>query len=350
MHASRFPSERPAPPESSRAVRGAALLVAAAVMAALPTPVEAVPLKASVLRKGAATPETWFVVEATEQGLTLSGVASGAGARLLPYANLESISFQEPEEWGDAMEAFNVERWDMAARRFEILADQYSTLALYEDSYGARARFLQMESLRRSGDFKELSELVEAQKIKPVKLSATYANQLKLYEAWGYAGREAWKALEDAIDEYEQPKEGGENNPNAAPFKEMPSNEFVQVAYLRGLLRENQDRDKEALADYSRAVMLGFGQERSIAKQALEAALGILVEHPEIDENVQLQREGYALATVFKTHYNGGKLPSTFSRFATKPPEDEEGEEGVEDLGSPTAEDVAPVETTPAES
>ena len=109
---------------------------------------------------------------------------------------------------------------------------------------------------------------------------------------------------------YQEPAVG-----DAAPeFKELPSAEFVQVAFLRGLYYPGTSDNVAALKDFTRAYVLSFGQEQAVAGQAVLAALDILAEDPERN-----RQEAYALTQVYKSSFGGGKLPSRFDALAKEP-------------------------------
>jgi hypothetical protein len=293
----------------------------------LPASAAAKTLRAGVTRTGSTSQETWFVVSGDAAGLMLSAAESGSNPKLLAADKIESVAFSEPDGWAEAQAALNREQYADAARRFGQLADDYEGLYGWEDSYGARAKFLQMESLRLGGDYEGLATQVERTNRKPVTLSRAYTNQLQINRAWGYAGRKAWNALRATVKEYEATKEGGDLNPGAVPFRELPAAEYVQVAFLRGLLEQNEGDTKAALGDYSRAVMLSFGAEKSIARRALESALDILIGHPDLETDRNLQAEGYALAQVYKTSFNKQEFPEAYRRFETPPPPDPDAED-----------------------
>lgn len=289
---------------------------------------EAIPLRAQITPKGASSPQTWYVVESTPTGVKVSASPSGSGANLLAYSKIDSIAFDEPDGWADAMEAYSREEYSSASSKFEKLFSDYAGLASYEDSYAARAKFLQMESLRMKGDYEALGNEVDGLLRKPIALSEAYTNQLQLNKAWGYAGRKAWRALAQVVESYEGEKQGGERNPNAVPFKELPAAEYVQVAYLRALLKDNEEgQEKPALNDYSRAFLMSFGAESSVAGKSVLAALDLLKKDPNIETSRALKGEAYSLAMTYKYIYGKGSLPDEYKAFETPPPAEEvEGE------------------------
>lgn len=292
---------------------------------------EAIPLRAQITAKGASSPQTWYVVEATASGVIVSGSPSGRSGNLVAFSKIDSIAFDEPEEWADAMESYSREEFSTAAKKFSKIYTDYVGLVGYEDSYSARAKFLQMESLRRKGEYEALAKEVDGLLRKPIALSAAYTNQLQLNKAWGYAERKAWRALEQLLGEYEGEKEGGERNPNAVPLKELPAAEFVQVAYLRALLEGSEEgKEKAALNDYSRAFLMSFGAEKSVASKAVLAALELLKNHPDIETNRALKGEAYALAMTYKFVYGKGILPAEYKAFETPPPAEETEEAEAE--------------------
>lgn len=269
------------------------------------------PLKGQINVKGRNAAQAFFIVSIDEKKVTFSNSPTGSGAKTLPLNKVDSISFISPEGWEEADSSYEKGEFETAASRFGKLADEYSNIALFSDSYGARARYFEMESLRKLGNSKDLAKAVTKMKKSGIKLDASYDDQLSLYSAWAAAGKKDWKELKKIMATYEKPviDEG------AIPeIKELPSAQFVQVAYLRGLLYKGMDAKAEALKDFIQAMVLNFGQESAVAGQATLAALDILAEDPEANKN-----EAYALTQVYKAQFGGGKLPSKYEALAKKP-------------------------------
>ena len=91
-----------------------------------------------------------------------------------------------------------------------------------------------------------------------------------------------------------------------------------------------EGKEKPALNDYSRAFLMSFGAEESVAGKAVLAAMDLLKENPEIETSRALQGEAYSLAMTYKYVYGKGTLPAEYKAFETPPPA-EETEEGAEE-------------------
>ena len=287
------------------------LLLPLALIALAVSSTQAKPLKGQINVTGRNAAQAFFIVSIDDKNVSYSSSPNGSGAKSLPLSKVDSIAFVTPDGWDDADDSYKKGNLEVAASRFGKLADDYSNIALYSDSYGARARYFEMESLRKLGKSAELAAAVAKMKKSGIKLDPVYDDQLNLYSAWAAAGKEDWKGLETIIATYEKPVVGDETSPE---LKDLPSAQFVQVAYLRGLLNKGMDKSSEALRDFTQAMVLNFGQEPAVAGQATLAALDILAEDPEANKN-----EAYALTQVYKTQFGGGKLPSKYDALAKKP-------------------------------
>lgn len=308
---------------SARAALAAALLGLAWAAA----PADAAPLRASILFKGKQASETWYVVSADDRGVQLSASETGAGARLVPNERIDSIAFNEPDGWREAMSAFDDGRYDISVRRFGSLAKDYEAIATIEDSYGARARYYLIESHRLSGNHEAVASEAALLKIKPVKLSAAYRDQLNLYEAWGQADKEAWLSLDQSLQQFEKPDaEGGEAI--GKPFRELPASQFVQAAYLRGVLKKNTEKEAAAINDFYRAFVLSFGAEGELAQRSIIEALNLLKAKPDHETDPRIRREGHSLVKLLKDTY-GQDVPAELAIFTEPPPKVEGEEEGV---------------------
>ena len=288
------------------------LLLPFALIALAVSSSHAKPLKGQISVTGSNAAQAYFIVSIDDKSIKYSSSPNGSGAKSLPLSRVDSITFVSPEEWDDAEDSYKKGNLETAASRFGKLADDYSGIALYTDSYGARARYFEMESLRKLGKSAELAGAVAKMKKSGIKLDPSYDDQLNLYSAWAAAGKEDWRGLQTIIASYEKPQVGEETT--SPKIKELPSAQFVQVAYLRGLLNKGMDKSSEALRDFTQAMVLNFGQEPAVAGQATLAALDILAEDPEANKS-----EAYALTQVYKTQFGGGKLPSKYDALAKKP-------------------------------
>jgi len=274
------------------------------------------PLKAFLTEKGSQLERTVFVLESDNKGVKISATASGANARVIPHSKIVSIFFEEPSGWSQAMAVFEKGDHVQSAKLFKDFAKKYKKTASYKDSYGALARFFQIDSLRRSGDIKAMVYAVEGLDRKPVTLNESYQGQLELFRCWEQAGKERWERLQEILTGYEVAKKNGA--PGQAGFKNMPPAELVQVAYLRGLASEKNGDTSAALNDYYRAFVLGRGAEASVAKKAITASLGILKNSPSIATDQKLRKEAYMLTVVYTGQF-GGELPAEFKEFAKDP-------------------------------
>ncbi|CAN5403196.1 hypothetical protein BH23VER1_BH23VER1_34620 [soil metagenome] len=284
-------------------------------------------LKAAVTFKGRDTAETWFVVKASTESVSLSASPTGAGARDVAASSIESIAFEQPEGWDEALAEYDRRNFKAAAQRFGTIADALAGIAGYRDSFGARARYLQMESLRQVGDFDGIAAAMKTVKRSPIALGDAFQTQLKLYDAWAAAGDKDWNNLLRMVSAYEAEKPGGDANPSAPPFQDQAAGEFVQLVYLRGLARAGLGSADEALNDFYRAATLNFGVEQSVAALATLEALEILKARATAEKpDPYAQKEGHSLAVAYRDRFGNGEFPEGFGLFEKAPAKPEEPE------------------------
>ncbi len=277
-------------------------------------------LKAAVTFEGKDIAESWFVVSANAENVVLSAAASGAGATEIAASRISSIAFETPDGWDAAMETYDKQSFETSARRFGALADDLEGIAGYPDSFGARARYLQLESLRQSGDIAAITAAIKKTRRNPIALGEAFQTQMKLYDTWAAAGDGDWSDVLRQVRAYEAEKPDGDANPTAAPFEGQPANEYVQLVYLRGLANQGAGESDAALNDFYRAAALNFGTEADVAAQATVAALGILKERATAEEpSAYAMAEGHALAVAYRDRFGKGQFPKDFDLFEKAP-------------------------------
>ncbi len=91
--------------------------------------------------------------------------------------------------------------YSAASKAFEDLAKTYSNLAQIEDSYGSKAKYYQLECLRRNGQYSKLMDVLD--EVKAVSLSDGYKKQIQLFNYWGHVGKKLWEPLKIITDRFE---------------------------------------------------------------------------------------------------------------------------------------------------
>jgi hypothetical protein len=308
-----------------------------------------------------------YVTKADDSSLYVSQFENGANARPTPLSSIKEISWREPDDWKEVMELWNRNEYGDAVPLFAAAAENYKGLTaskhpLLKDNIGALAVYYYMESLRRTGKFKEMIEpYVRVQKL---NLGQKWQKQIELFQGWSHFAEEKWEPLmllmkRYALKDEEIPGVGDYTvAPNESPIKiEIGVHEMVQVAFLRGSAVEalsdkaaedlaaldpraeatREDREalivqvgqmrSQALTDYARATTLNYGSSRGLALRSILASIRLLKKDETFDDNYPMQKEAHGLAVLFDG-ITGGKLPTTLKPLL-KPPVDPEAGEGA---------------------
>ncbi|MGI9242728.1 MAG: hypothetical protein ACR2RV_18165 [Verrucomicrobiales bacterium] len=316
---------------------------------------------------------TGFVVTGDASSLVISQVENAPSGARFPKSSIKSIYWDEPEDWEAAWKLWTRRDYAAASKAFEDLAKTYANLAQIEDSYGAKAKYYQLECLRRTGQYSKLMDVLD--EIKTVSLSDGYAKQIQLFNYWGHVGKKLWEPLKIITDRFEKDPSSIPSHtvpPTTPTLKGLDAGLMIQIAYMRGIatemlareahkaavanldpqIPETQDEVNKAWAkvkttatDYARVFTLTYMSDRFIAKEAMERSLAILKEDPTMKDNYPLQKEAYALASFYKDIFGKGSVPAAYESFLKepKPPQSlSESELAPGDAGGAAAADPAP--------
>lgn len=314
---------------------------------------EAGTISANLSLKGDVEKAT-YVISSDANNLICSAFPDGRQAETIKLDTIVAINWREPDDWTQAWTLFVQHRFDEAAVALGAVYENYKGLRTYEDSYSARAKFYECESLRLSGKYTELMKAYDT--VIDVKLSKPFLAQVKLFNCWGHVGKEMWSPLErimesyevETIPEYTVP-------PTGMPFKQVSPREIIQIAYLRGiakhnllgkkrdklkaLITKNDERDLPTIAilrgeisetetialhDYGRVLTVSFGDEKLITKNAMVNFMNLITTVEGYKENYIMQKEAHAMAILYRDLFGGGEVPSEFKDLLTEPVAPEE--------------------------
>ncbi len=305
------------------------------------------------------------VTKADDANLFISRFEDGQAATPMPFTQIKSISWREPEEWTAAMEMWERRDYNGAIPAFAQAMVDYEGISkskhpLLEDNIGAQAIYFYMECLRRTGKFSDMMDPFV--KVQLVNLGPKWQRQIELFRGWAHVAAKRWNPLKLMMEAYEVKEEDipGINEYTVAPNEPiivdtLTVHEKAQVAYLRGIATDNLCLDLEAqlaeldpraestreqrenlsaeiasmraqaLTDYARAYTVNYGQERGLALRSMLAGLRLMKRYENYDENYALQKEAHGIAVLFNTLSNG-KLPTSLQPLLS-PPADPEAPE-----------------------
>ncbi|MFT4548625.1 MAG: hypothetical protein ACI9UA_000790 [Pseudoalteromonas tetraodonis] len=314
---------------------------------------------------------TGFVTNGNSAALLVASLPNAPSGPQIARSKITSIFWEEPEEWKAAWKLWTRRDYIGAAKSFEEVATVFGNLTQIEDSFGSKAKYYQVESLRRAGEYENLREL--ADETRRVSLSKSYQKQIQLFDFWGHVGEKLWEPLKLLTDRFEMDEASVPSHtvpPNTMGFKSIEADLMIQIAFMRGIATENLMRKayksaeaavnpqlpetaqaasaawadvKVAMVDYSRVYTLTYMSDQLLSKQAMEQCLGILKDDPNIEDNYQLQKEAYAVASFYKDLFGKGKVPAGCEGFLKEPTPPESISEEVEEV------EPAPAKEAPAE-
>ncbi len=289
------------------------LLSVVAGMSLLPWTALSKPAPAEIVLKGKRTAETGYVVKAQAGKVYFS--ASPTGKNAVPYSEslISRLTFKEPEGWAEAEKARLTKDFAAAEKLYEQIAVDYRDVAPLEDNYGSLARLNQLECLRNLGEYRKLARA--RPNLKKTSLSDSYHAQIDLYVGWASL---ASLKTEREIEQLENLIKGFRE-------KELTGNQLAQAFYLSAMANEKAGKSDAALTDYHRAFTLDFGEDRDLAKMAMESALKLYAAVYKIEKDRQRLQEAHGLASIYKSVF--GEVPSEAAQF-DKPLPPLEADEG----------------------
>jgi hypothetical protein len=290
-----------------------------------------------------------YVISVDGTHMTCSAFPDGRQAEKIKLSNITEVAWREPEDWTAAWGLFVQHKFEEAAPALKAVYENYKGIKTYKDSFSARAKFYECESLRLSGQYAALLDAYE--EVIDVKLSEHLTAQVKLFNCWGHAGKGLWAPLSRIMEDYEVKEIPAYTvAPTGMPFKVVSPREIIQIAYLRGhtihqllgkkradlaaLIAKNDERDLQtiaslrdevtkdemiALEDYCRAISVSYGDEELITRDSMTHFLELITSVEGFSENYVAQKEAHAMAILLRDLFGGGELDSKFKPLLEEP-------------------------------
>ena len=259
-----------------------------------------------------------FIIGAEKDGLLISQTADGGNSFKMPFQNIRDYNMQEPNGWTAAVALYQSGDYAQAETQFATIAQGLEKLVPLKDSYGSMAKYYHFMCLRKQGKLKELAAAHDKQLANPMTLSEGFQEDLDDFLGWSILGKQDWVQLTAYLVGYED--KAAKGSLPQAPFKKASRSRLTTLSYLRAMLEEHDGKKDLALLDYQAALTLNLGSDLALstlaAKSALRLCDELLREKP---DNTQLQRQGYALAVVYRDMINKGQLPAEYAKLAEKP-------------------------------
>ena len=269
-----------------------------------------------------------YIQNANEQGI-LFATSPGGPAQLVTYDKIRGegldkmIRFEERNEVLGAPRAlFAAGSYDEAAAAFGKVASDYGIILLAPQNFASEALFYQIESVKRSGKYSLLVDLVKLPAAGTIttKLTDTYKRPFEFQKLWSLLGANDMAGLKAALEAFQEPVIGEAKLLKTPSFKKLPSSELAQLAFLRAKVYNSEGTKDKALEDYYRAFTLGHGSDVLLAKLAMGAAMLIQKEDPELaKENRMALIQMQSIAYVYSRRFGKETMPADFQAFAVRP-------------------------------
>ena len=240
-------------------------------------------------------------IQNSRPGAILFATAQGGAGRAVPLTEIRGEGLEKLirlEERGEvlanARAAFAEGKYAEAAQEFGRVADAYGIVIHIPQNFACEARFYQIESLRRMGQFKDIASLLETPAGKNIDtmLSDRYKKSSEFHKLWAIYGQGDMAKLEEALKRYQEPVTGKAGLLPTANFKKAPQNDLVQLAFLRGEVHDKKGERDKALQDFTRVFTLTFANEPFLSKQAMGKTMVIMSENPALKSENEKKRKG----------------------------------------------------------
>ena len=269
-----------------------------------------------------------FIQRSTPQGITFSTTPGGSG-RQIAYQQIrgegasKAVRFQErAEALGPARALFADEQYEKAAEAFGKVARNYAVILFVPGNFALEAFFFEAESLRRSGQYEKLAELMDLTVADTMNtlLGERYQDSVEFLELWGLYGSGNMEALDSALAVYQEPVVGDDSLLGVPKFKKMPASELAQIAFLRAEVMFGKGEKVRALDDYYRAFTVGYGNDPSLARLAMLQAMRLHAEDPaSVREGGAVESHLQSLAYLYSRRFGTGGLDPELQDYIVRP-------------------------------
>lgn len=269
-----------------------------------------------------------YVQNANDNGIFFA-TASGGQAQLITYDKIrgegleELIRFEERvEALSQARALYSAEQYTEAAAAFGQVAREYAIILAVPQNFASEALFYQAESLRRSGRYALLAQVMNSPVARTMetKLGERYQKDIEIMKLWSLLGEEKFDDLKTAIAAYEEPVTGDAKLLATPNFVKLPSNWIAQLAFLRAKVFDQAGDKERALDDYYRAFTIAYGNDSLLAKLAMGQSMLIKSTDPKLENpNSSVASEMQSLAYLFGLRFGKESMPEQFRKYAERP-------------------------------
>jgi tetratricopeptide (TPR) repeat protein len=269
-----------------------------------------------------------YVQNSNDQGVLFSAASGGAG-QMVPYAKIRGdgldklVRFEERTEvLGNARALFAAGSYDEAAAAFGKVAQDYAIILSVPQNFATEALFYQIESIKRSGKYALLADLVNSPAAATIttKLADGYKRPFEFQKLWALYGKNNFAALKTALEVYQEPVVGDAKLLKTPGFKKLAPSELTQVAFMRAKVYDSEGKRDLALEDYYRTFTLTCGNDVLLSKLSMGAAMQIQKEDPMLAKESKLAlTQMQSIAYVFSKRFGKDTMPPDYQAFAVRP-------------------------------
>ncbi|MEM6278254.1 MAG: hypothetical protein AAF733_02170 [Verrucomicrobiota bacterium] len=301
------------------------LLIATASLTILPAQVRETPVTLGLESGG--NPQG-FVQNSNDQGI-LFATRSGGSGNLVTYDQIRGEGLEKVIRFQDRVETlaparalFAAGQYTEAAAAFGQVARQYAIILNAPQNFATEALFYQAESLRRSGRYNLLAQVMSSPVAKTLetKLSERYQKDVEFMKLWALLGEEKFDELKSAIAAYEEPVTGDVELLATPNFTKQPTSHVAQLAFLRAKVYDQAGEKTKARDDYYRAFTLAYGNDPLLSQLAMGQSMLHLANDPDLEKaDSTVAAEMQSLAYMFSMRFGRDSIPEQFQKYAERP-------------------------------
>jgi tetratricopeptide (TPR) repeat protein len=257
--------------------------------------------------------ERVWITAATAVQIRYKGTEQAVDTEDAKIDEFQSIYILEPPALSEAIELYQGRKYAEAKDKLAAVKLAFKPIEELPDNPSTLAGYLELECLRKLGDFDGLAKALET--FDKAGLTREYQQrQIELYAMWDAVRTKDWSRLENIC--VERLKE------------RMPGFQRAQIGYCLGLALDSQDKLIPAINAYNIAMTADTGASEDITRTATENSLRLYKKDPDVQTAIKLwgtpdevvgssghQRllEAAALAELYELSLGGGQpLPADF--------------------------------------
>lgn len=250
--------------------------------------------------------ERVWITAATNTAIRYKETEQAVDQKDAKISDYQSIYILEPPSLTEAIELYQGRKYSEAKDKLAAVKASFKAIEELPDNPSTAAAFLELECLRKTGDFDGLAKALETFN-KDGLTREFQLRQLDLYAMWDAVRTKDWGRLQNICTERLKER--------------MPGYQRAQVGYCLGLAYDSQDQIIPAINAYNIAMTADTGASEDITRTAALNAMRLYKKDADVQTAIKLfgtpdenpgssghQRllEAAALAELFQLSLGGG--------------------------------------------